>query len=91
MFFVSVAAEGLSSAVSLLFATLAGRSISVAAKGLTRMNCRRESNWVGAEDCEGLKGLLAGRAWFAGHRESCRLNSTITAYRYSYVYDYLWG
>jgi len=34
MFFVSVASKGLSWAVSLLFATLAGRFISVAAKGL---------------------------------------------------------
>jgi hypothetical protein len=34
VFFVSVASKGLSHAVSLLFATLAGRSISVAAKGL---------------------------------------------------------
>ena len=34
MFFVSVASKGLSQAVSLLFATLAGRSISVASKGL---------------------------------------------------------
>ncbi len=34
MFFVSVASKQLSQAVSLLFATLAGRSISVAAKGL---------------------------------------------------------
>ena len=34
MFFVSVASKGLSQAVSLLFATLTGRSISVAAKGL---------------------------------------------------------
>jgi hypothetical protein len=34
LFFVSVAAKGVSFAVSLLFATLAGRSISVAAKGL---------------------------------------------------------
>ena len=32
MFFVSVASKGLSQTVSLLFATLAGRSISVAAK-----------------------------------------------------------
>jgi hypothetical protein len=36
VFFVSVAAKGLSHAVSLLFATLARRSISVAAKGLMR-------------------------------------------------------
>src|SRR5712692_12093153 len=35
LFFVSVASKGVSPAVSLLFATLAGRSISVAAKGLT--------------------------------------------------------
>src|SRR5712692_6064065 len=34
LFFVSVAFKGLSHAVSLLFATLAGRSIGVAAKGL---------------------------------------------------------
>ncbi len=37
LFFVSVASKGLSPAVSLLFATLAGRSISVAAKGLMGM------------------------------------------------------
>jgi hypothetical protein len=36
MFFVSVASKGLNLTVSLLFATLAGRSISVAAKGLGR-------------------------------------------------------
>jgi hypothetical protein len=34
VFFVSVASKGFSFAVSLLFATLAGRSISVATKGL---------------------------------------------------------
>jgi hypothetical protein len=34
VFFVNVASEGLSPTVSLLFATLAGRSISVAVKGL---------------------------------------------------------
>jgi hypothetical protein len=34
VFFVSVASKGLSRAVSLLFATLARRFISVAAKGL---------------------------------------------------------
>jgi hypothetical protein len=34
MFFVSVASKGFSQTVSLLFATLAGKSISVAAKGL---------------------------------------------------------
>jgi hypothetical protein len=35
MFFVSVASKGFSRIVTLLFATLAGRSISVAVKGLT--------------------------------------------------------
>ncbi len=34
MFFVSVASKGFSQAISLLFATLAGWFISVAAKGL---------------------------------------------------------
>jgi hypothetical protein len=34
VYFVSVASKGFSETVSLLFATLAGRSISVAAKGL---------------------------------------------------------
>ena len=34
LFFVSVASKGVSLAVSLLFATLAGISISVAAKGV---------------------------------------------------------
>jgi len=37
LFFVSIASKGLSQDVSLLFATLAGRSISVAVKGLKRV------------------------------------------------------
>jgi len=42
LFFVSVASKGLSHAVSLLFATLAGKSISVATKELTlHQNCAR--------------------------------------------------
>jgi hypothetical protein len=41
VFFVSVASKGLSLAVSLLFATFAGRSISVAAKGLREEEVRR--------------------------------------------------
>jgi len=36
LFFVSVASKELNHAVSLLFATLAGRSISVAVKGLRK-------------------------------------------------------
>jgi len=42
LFFVSVASKGLSHTVSLLFATLAGKSISVATKELTlHQNCAR--------------------------------------------------
>ena len=62
LFFLSVASKGVSSAVSLLFATLAGRSISVAAKGLTRTKCWREGNWVGREDFGGVRRT----AWRAG-------------------------
>jgi hypothetical protein len=40
-FFVSVASKGVSFSVSLLFATLAGRSISVADKGVTLRSLRR--------------------------------------------------
>jgi hypothetical protein len=42
VFFVSVASKGFSQAVSLLFATLAGESISVAAKGF-----RIQPGWKG--------------------------------------------
>src|SRR6266446_3050094 len=55
LFFVSVASKGFSLAVSLLFATLAGRSISVAVKGLRRTKCWRESNWMGWEDFGGVR------------------------------------
>ena len=41
LFFVSVASKGLSSALSLLFATLAGKSINVAAKGVAGVDCWR--------------------------------------------------
>jgi hypothetical protein len=42
LFFVSVASKGFSQTVSLLFATLAGRSIRVAAKGLRmHKNCAK--------------------------------------------------
>ena len=47
MFSVSVASKGFGKAVSLLFATLAGRTISVAAKGVKGRVRRDES--VGAE------------------------------------------
>src|SRR5438132_14226871 len=48
-FFVSVASKGFSAAVSLVFATLAEKSISVAAKEVRGVNCRRKSN---SEKCE---------------------------------------
>jgi hypothetical protein len=49
VFFVSVASKGLSQTVSLLFATLAGRSISVASKGLgMHQNCAEWEHFVGA-------------------------------------------
>ena len=41
LFFVSVASKGLIHAVSLLFATLAGRSVSVAVKGFREEDVRR--------------------------------------------------
>jgi hypothetical protein len=41
VFFVSVASKGFSQAVSLLFATLAAGSISVAAKGLREDEARK--------------------------------------------------
>jgi hypothetical protein len=47
VFFVSVASKGLSQAVSLLFATLARRSMSVASKGLKAM-VGGDSDRVGA-------------------------------------------
>jgi|HubBroStandDraft_3_1064219.scaffolds.fasta_scaffold978339_1 hypothetical protein len=50
LFFVSVASKGVSLAVSLLFATLAGKSISVADKGLTRADWGREVNFEGPND-----------------------------------------
>jgi len=55
LFFVSVASKRFSSTVSLLFATLAGRCISVAAKGLSEADCWREGNWIGWEDFGGVK------------------------------------
>ena len=61
LFFVSVASKGLSHTVSLLFATLAGRSISVAAEGLTGSDCWRESNWEGWEDFGGVRRTAWGK------------------------------
>ena len=61
-FFVSAESKGLSSAVSLLYAILARRFISVAAKGLTGMECWRESNWVGWGDFGGVRRTTRRRA-----------------------------
>src|SRR5712664_4137840 len=55
LFFVSVASKGLSPAVSLLFATLAGKSISVAGKGLTGVDFWRKSSCVGWKDSEEVR------------------------------------
>jgi hypothetical protein len=53
-FFVNIASKKVSSAVSLLFAILAGRSISVAAKGLMQANGWREDSLVRSRDFEGV-------------------------------------
>jgi hypothetical protein len=55
LFFVSVASKGLSLPVSLLFATLAGRSISVAVKGVMGADRWRESKREGWEDFGGVR------------------------------------
>ena len=66
VFFVSVASKGLSHAVSLLFATLARGSISVASKGLTlHQNCAIltlvwELNW-GCGEAEEVATNFPGR------------------------------
>ena|SRR5580704_4329876 len=67
LFFVSVESKGFRDCVSRLFAILAGRFVSVAAKGLTRAECWRESNWVGREDFEGVR-RTAGWASMGGGR-----------------------
>src|SRR5713101_4683619 len=80
MFLVSVASKGFSSAVSLLFATLAMRSISVAAKGLMEAKCWRGNNSLRWKDFGGVRrtawpikglGKRAGMA-YQGGKESCR-------------------
>ena len=55
LFFVSVAAKGLSNSASLLFATLTREFVSVAAKGLTETFCLQEMNSAGREDLEGVR------------------------------------
>jgi hypothetical protein len=58
VFFVSVASKGISPAVSRLFATLAGRFISVASKGVMGARCWRESNGIGWEILKEFEGPL---------------------------------
>src|SRR4029077_18268343 len=55
LIFVSVASKGFSPDVSLLFATLAGRSISVEAKGFRGADRWQESNARGWTDFEGAR------------------------------------
>jgi len=55
VFFVSVAGKGLSPAVSLLFATLAGKSISVAAKGVRGRAEGEKVTGAGREDVGGVR------------------------------------
>ena len=70
VFFVSVASKGLSPAVSLLFATLAGRSISVAAKGVKAI-VGSDPDGVGA----GLWAVSVGRRTGDGEWEIPRVCS----------------
>ena len=70
LFFVSVASKGFSWTVSLLFATLAGRRTSVAAKGLAHAKCWRESNRLEWEDPGGVRKT----AWRASMVRRARRN-----------------
>jgi len=65
MFFVSVASKWLSCGVSLLFATLAGGSINVAAKGLKAI-AERDPERVGAGQWTVVSGEKNGR-WGMGN------------------------
>jgi hypothetical protein len=76
LFFVSVASKGFSQGVSLLFATLAGRSISVAAEGLkaivgsrqwTVVSREKKGGW-GMGNPSGLLGTNRGQANGRGER-----------------------
>jgi hypothetical protein len=82
-FFVSVTSKGVSFAVSLLFATLAGESISVVVKGLMETVCWRESNDMGWEDFGGVKRTTGRAGMVRGHGRPVPTTSPIIAYRYS--------
>ena len=83
MFFVSVASKGFSRAVSLLFATLAGRSISVADKGLMPTDCWRESNGLGWEEFGGVGRTTWRASMGRGHEDRAEYTAIMT-YRYSW-------
>ena len=85
LFFVSVASKGFSPAVSLLFATLAGRRISVAAKGLTGADCWRESNWEGWEDFGGVRRTT----WRGSMNRRARKNRADLPNHYSILVQYV--
>ena len=89
LFFVTVASKGLSVTVSLLFATLARRFISVADRGLAEADCWRESNWEGWEDFRGVR-RTTGRAsmvrWERKNRAELQNHYCILV---PYVNDYL--
>jgi hypothetical protein len=74
MFFVSIASKGLRLAVSLLFATLAGRSISIAGKGLTGRLIGEKVTRMDEKTLGELEGLPDGRAWFVGHGVAYRVH-----------------
>jgi hypothetical protein len=61
VFFVSVASKGVRFSVSLLFATLAGRFISVASKGLGDARCLKKVTGGDGRILEEFEGLLGGQ------------------------------
>jgi hypothetical protein len=69
-FFVSVASTGFRFPVSLLFAALARRTVSVASKGFTDVGCWQEGNWMRADDFEGVRRTARGEGMWAGHQKS---------------------
>jgi hypothetical protein len=71
LFLVSVVAKGLRYRVSLLFATFAGRFISVAAKGFTGAVCWQESNGLEWEDLEGVRRTARREAIDRKGRRNC--------------------
>jgi hypothetical protein len=75
LFFVSVTIKGLSFAISLLFAILAGELISVVAKGVTAAWSQLESNGLGEEEFEGVR-RTTWRTHIKGEARKNRANAT---------------